>query len=885
MTIILGIVNGYSGERLKIDSNTNYNIGLCGLPLPSFDYDNICNDIIISTGQSLDLILETFPQFTTERNIYLCTESSSDFDYTLSICDNKILNGYNGQSFAVELFHTSIINYNIPLCYKPNVITKIDYNESCLDYDILPNVINNSTIFKCDLDVPIVLNYDLIICKEYINPTPFTIVPHNFLYNDLPCPKITINNYNGQQLTVTLLSDLYLDNINGYSGNNTTVELSITRLLDINNYNGGYGYTDLTVNLADHLDITFFGGENLLNAQLSTTSNLELNTNLNGSTLATLELLTFEVKLLDIPFTTGSYFNNFNLIPSVSFDVTFLNGNNTIIDVTINPAETLEIINYNGNYSSLDNINTTVNLPLFGYTGEQLTTILSTAKSLPLNSNYNGQLVYSDLTLPELARLEDINYSGQLSTTFLNGQSNLFTRGYSGNNTTISLDIQPSSSMFLDNFLNGDTLQPFILDEDLFYFNNYNGVLSYAELSTETTLNVTFLNCQSSNIDNISTSATLEIVNYNGQLSTIDEIFIHLGEELEIINYTAQHLTVIDDIKIHHVLLPLPIIGSQTLYDGSGGLGGLNFHTLENVETGTIFDVRPSDIKFYSDSGNKRYHKIDIDLATSARFELTAYSGIMGKNLFLNHNEYTLFGNPPLDIVYNDGEIIGDDAPWQHEFQSKSGQTFELALESEYYIRFCNGYLRPSGNLVRFEFSSPIIEDCFGWFAYNGQYSVLDGLSTQSALQPKINYNGQKVNIDLTIHPQLLLDLKFYNGQASYIPNHEYNVNLYSGQELKVDLYEEPFIGLNGQSMVLTELSTATPNVKFTTNYLICLENLYYPLTEDGDIDYTYQQTGIAVENEEYYTKIDGTCTNDYVYRTTLHLFGYSNIMMDVTLD
>jgi hypothetical protein len=861
--------NFYSGSytNATLLPKLNYDFGICEY-IKFWEYENLCVFKNAFTGQSVEIA------FIVDKNY--------NFDFNICL-DNQ-------------------------LDYLDETYQKLDYidTRSCPDIDFEFKG-NTGTVSDSTLKEEKNLNFDITICDGVFNPDLDSTNPTDFVYFstwDYECDAMIALGYSGAYADCTLLLDIEFKNVLGYSGQWADSDIEAHVRFQPLSLSGAYADCDFWDNPVDLLQPVGNSGQ-------WADSDLENNVQFDPLSLS------------------GAYADSSMWIqPLITFDADGYSGAYADGDLEINPSESMDVTFWNTSYSVLDSLAVTFALYPVGYSGHYAGCDLSYTTTFNA-FGYSGAYADCDFTNNPFDELEPIAYNGNYAVATINVSKVLFPRAYNGNYADCDFTIKPSEEIHPLGYSGAYAVLD-ELDEDTFFPQAYNGNICYVELGTEQALDADGYSGTYAFVD-LAYETRFKADGYSGTYAILDELYIHPGEELETINYVGQNLFVQDDIKIHQTFNPKLISVGQAMYDGFGGVGGLNFctRTTNYPATDTItFDVRGSDPNPWDRCGPKNRIELKIDLSCNIRFEFDCYSGEYLDEIKEQH--FTAFGNVPDDVLYGDrGEkppqpnvllsfdakvgtsavemnsdpddylcltkqmmfvdledqpfaVVGgsgetllatvrfDIADWRYAFNTANQNVnVEFFIEPEYKIRFCPGYLRPLGERVSFEFASVIKTDCMGWFGYSGESAVLASLSTISGLAPRA-YSGQYFRFQLaTYPPPPPWLLRGYSGEfvdfAEEYPG-------YSGEMAHFEFYAPPYVAANGSHALVIGMVNETPSIKFTTPQG-CLENQYMPLTEDGDIDYTYEQLGVAVEFEPFWTKLESTCTDEYIYRPRFRSF------------
>ena len=784
----------------------------------------------------------------------------------------------------------------------PTLIDNSNYNiyfKSCLLEEI--SVVGTSD-FQFGLNMAVCPSPTVLGEFDFnLTPCPTQISPINFdLIECLVIGRITSIAYNGQDLSASFSSNIQL-NSNSYNGQTSYNNLAISTTFDFNNYHGQASTLDLLTYPTIYFTPLFETGQS-----------------------SDIDIALQHYIVPDINY-MGTVLHDFNLTVAEfdSIEVEAQNGQSVITDLTNTPL--FDVIFYHGQSSDADLLNLNISLIEVDFYHGQSSDSFVVNPDLFEVMNYTGQSLDVDLVADVVLNYDADSYNGQTLSFDLARTLAIYPRSKTGQSSELfDLIYTPAINIDVD-YSMGSCMTVDTLTEDEWHFKNYTGQESIID-SMAVTLAMEFVSTTgaSSVLGNLSFEAILETeINSNGQSVIIDELFVDLGLNLEVDMYNGQEFIAEDDIKIYQIFNTMTVQAGQAMYDGLGGAGGINFCTSTQDHSREYdFNVTQYDGNVWDFCGSKTFIKMDIELATNPRFKFNAYTGqnvsafipqrFLGFGiddedprlyftpiLYLTPSDEMEFeaGNGSNMVYVNaDGEdflsfnaqscttdltvsswvthhtgqsfevnVNFDEADWKRGFkQGGVGQSSTFDFEPEICIRFCEGYLKPTGDSAIFDFANVDFLDCFGYFSYTGQFSEVS-LSSENGIQVDM-YNGQYFR-HVAKQDGNLVPRSMYNGQISRVANgRRFTAIANNGQMSSVDFERRAYNAGNGQGSVLRDLAEAVPSLRFITDSG-CLENQYIPLTADGDLDLTYEQIGATVEFEPFWTRIEGECVDEFTYK------------------
>ena len=566
------------------------------------------------------------------------------------------------------------------------------------------------------------------------------------------------------------------------------------------------------------------------------------------------------------------------------------------------------------------------------YTGQDSEASITNPDLIDIEVYTGASSTIDTISFPVIHEYENLQYTGASSSVDIGRTLSIYPRGFHGT-TAEEYELTTRDAINLDvDFYNGQFNEVDTLTEDEWHFKNYVGASSEIdEMAVELAMEFVAGTGQQTETDYLSYTATLDVDNSNGATSLVEEIFIDLGAEIDVDFYTGQSFEAEDDIAIYQTFEFRPINNGTLMYDGWGGAGGINFCiTTQDHSMEYSFDARDTDPNAFDYCGSKSFIKIDVDLLTNPRLEFDSYTGQSVE--FAIPQKFTGFGitdddprlyftpilylqpSAEIDVTFMHGQssvemnshpddflainsqscvfdlvvqpivqfetgqsfevnVNFDEADWKRGIQlGGNSQSSSFEFEPNICVRFCEGYLVPTGNNVNFDFANVDFLECFGYFGKQGQSSEFS-ISTELGLPIDVNYTGQYMTTNPDDYDPNLYPEPNGNGQYSRWANGQAfdATEGNNGQLMLFAMERSAYTAGTGSSSVLWELTESVPSMRFITD-TGCLENQYYPLTPDGDVDLTYVQIGEAVEFEPFWTRLEGECLD--IYTTVLRLAG-----------
>lgn len=694
-----------------------------------------------------------------------------------------------------------------------------------------------------------------------------------------------------------------------YTSQESGFTLSYTPTLDfIQTFNGQQTEVELTDSPAALIDVNQYQGASS-DSYLNTTIQFSVD-NSTGQVFESFLLTTAEFDSLSADAQNGTELIA-DLYSTIAFESENSTGQSSDYELTIDSVSTFEID---------------------FYTGQEVEGSITNPDLIDIEVYTGASSTVDTISFPVIHEYENLQYTGASSSMDIGRTLSLYPRGLHGT-TSEEYELTTRDAINLDvDFYNGQVNEVDTLTEDEWHFKNYTGMSSTLdEMSVELAMEFVAENGQSASIEYLAYTATMDVDNSTGSTSEFDELFVDLGADIAVDFYTGQAFEAEDDIAIYQIFEPFPINNGTLMYDGWGGVGGINFcTTTQDHSMEYDFDARDTDPNAFDYCGSKSFIKIDVELLTNPRFIFEGYTGqsvefaIPQKFLGfgLDDDDPRLYFTPILylqpsshiEVEFNNGQssvemnsnpddflainsqsctvdlvvqpivqfefgqslevnVNFDESDWKRGFQmGGNSQTSYFDFEPNICVRFCEGYLVPTGNNVNFDFANVDFLECFGYFGKQGQSSEMS-ISTEFGIKLEENSTGQMTVIGADFYNPYLDPEPMRNGQQSRFANGQAfdATNGANGQLMLFDMERRAYDSSNGASSVLWELTESVPSMRFLTD-TGCLENQYYPLTPDGDIDLTYDQIGEAVEFEPFWTRLEGECVD--IYTTVLRLAG-----------
>ncbi|RLF57157.1 MAG: hypothetical protein DRN27_08300, partial [Thermoplasmata archaeon] len=841
--------------------------------------------------------------------------------------------------------------------------------------------------------------FDITLCDSETNPQPIDIIPHVFSFNrpwNYICSSITLDASTGESASATILGSLKLPldptytgesadltnlgldisftNMKGYTGEEADVDF-FTRpfvTFDIQNLSGEYGETDIYRSIFIGTDITYTGEE--VDADMETIGPINpITDSYTGEEVdadfaitAILNPLMYSGQEVDADLKDDPLIELENPTIDTGEEV------DTDLEIFQAPALTLDSM-YGGELGS-SYLNVTYALSSITYTGEYAEfSVLNLDTVFAVDYN-TGEEADADIKTNSPDDLEPNADSGEYSDAFVATSLVLFPRTYTGEYSNGAMSTIPAI-YFAPKSYAGERAEIDELIEETEYYIAIGGEYSDAGLSRE----ISFTPYSNWTGEEVKTEAlNLEFTIFeansliNGQSMSV--VFTTIaGPSLAFDSmWTGEYAESETGILYYPIFILDTIIGSQVMYDGLGGAGGLNFCTdccpipnqFGENDDPLIFDVRPQDREVWGRCGPDEDTQFHTSLTAGIRFEPIAYHGEYVKSYIdkqymafgemdgscddvlefceplvcidgkdregedcVHDDLYWLYNRTPiptklprvneLEPVITTGERIVlwwepvddfvsrmeqkftvdltlpslvdtfytgedfiislsyDESDWKYPFKlNRGGEQGYFTFEANENMRFCPGYLIPRGDNVIFDFASAIFTECFGYFAKTGEMVKPVDLLSEAGMSARSTKNGQVMKFLLRVTGPW--ELNSTNGQKFRFelsttvlikPN-----RIKSGQSALAHLYRPPtyWTMASGEMARLAQLDVSLPGISWITEDG-CIENIFNPLTEDGDIDLEYENFERCVEFMPYFGKVEAICDDSvYIYHVII---------------
>jgi len=790
------------------------------------------------------------------------------------------------------------------------------------------------------------LNWNFKLCPSDSNPA-LDVVPHNFYYHfnyDYECSALELVAYHGADVSTSLGVEIIFDIFNAYSGAyQEAFEIEVTpyfetlarfgaysdfelddnpvKTLEVDYEHGSYSDADFT-SIIVFTDVDAYSGayvEHDLDDHPAPT--LEIDEIYNGQEFH-FEWLTAPV-IYDVDAEHGQETLDFELdiFPSIELDVYAESGQNAVLDTIIINA-ILDMDALHGSESDLeltDSPSEGLGVTKVEHGSEVLTLTLNTTYALYpeafsgastqldyLNNSggvefeYDfeyGEYVELDFSENLPAELDSLAEHGLESDFELQTARALYPRAFAGQYLAdFQLVDNPSQEMDVQAY-NGANAWFDTLDEFNWINNAYHGgeVLDVF-LNVGSTFAMTYEHNSDTFLELSFEFVALVPDIIFGSEATFD-IDVPLGEGMSIVYETGSNTYMSFDVIVSASLV-LDVYFGSTLRDGWGGVGGINFCNLTELDPdwGDV-TVRPSEyetLEFeFDDQGfrvwnvcnNDRMGIEDLELAVNKRFEVEFSHGSVCESLGLDKYPLTGFDNEiypiPNEVLYNDQPtvpysvlseiqvdlpasysltfeleggiesspfvaetgiaktsdlfLMGETARYREIFTKMNVTSWmDFVFENIEYIRFCPGYIIPIGNNVTFDFGNELNFDCIEYSARAGEECTVGTFSSVKGMKVDY-YSGSRLDFTLTTFPPWLLRARL--GFYSYIDIPEFSVNtIIVGSYVQGTWYVPPILGWGGEHATLESFYVPIGlGLNWHTPVDSCLINEWKPLDENGD--------------------------------------------------
>ena len=1001
-------IMGFGGESSSFDFKTqpvlNYNILICSesqLPNPNQDfeymYDCIENYSIQynHTGENANLTMEFVKQGRYDFDI--CPDKqnenpSGEFEYNdICILEFGFETNYSGESIYSSLDYTNLF-IETP-------------GKSSKELDL--NNCTPTTTFDLGLCTqPLEIygknyQFNISLCSNETNPEPIDIIPHDFALKlpwDYLCDVLSPYGYSGETSIVTMQSGINLPVSKNYSGEvSFTNDLVLSIRFNLDNYSGEYADADVEIKPASNIDATAEVGE-YADFELFRTIEFDVLDNYSGE-YTDVDLLDNPPDYFDSITETGEYSDADFIVAGVLYPEYNYSGEYSDTDLTDDPLIELEAplvetgefafteildnpssemkMNFlTGEYADGDELATTTTFNPIVYACEY-----ADIEKININVTfdgiaYSGEYADNDFQNNTPDNLEADVDSGEYADSELNIQLTLFPRGITGEIADADMVIRPFEPWDWGIIETGENSYVTELFEQTEYLIATSGEIADAEISTIIAFEPLIESGEYGHVA-ISFTTAFDSDIESGEIGIFDTLYVTPGQMFEADGYSGEMVESDTNILHYPIFLTEKIISSQTMYDGFGGVGGLNFCPINCCDDNTgelVFDTQSYDRDPWGRCGPIDEIKITVNLTGGVRFDCDVYTGETVESYidqkyfpffdmigscdeateevcqplvcennrdidgeYCEHDElYWLYNdhNPPyigktdlLEATATTGErsytwweaeddylslmeqyfrvdlyvqsmlqpiyagesaiisLSTEDSNWKYPFRPVGqNQVAEFTFEANEYIRFCPGYLIPEGDNVIFDFASTIFTDCFGYFGKTGESLSNIHLTIQSGAGA-LPVTGESVDANLTVPGPWEL-----NVESGQIADADFSVYLAIypiisvGESVKATIEPRAVLNYTGEAPYVAELAISLPSVKWISDG--CINNVYNPLTPDGDWDYSYDSYGICIEYRPYVGKLEAVCTDEYIrYIHPLAKVMANNIKAEVGLS
>ena len=872
-----GVINPTNYD-LELDSNdpttSSYDLNLSSGEQTVIPY-YFSDEIFGSGGQGVEIDL--FHELRLEYNLHICgfaygstirpqiqsiTTSNGDLDNTLS--DVKL-----SDSTLEFVFD------NMTQCSG--------------DYDLL-EIINGASI-SVDLTVDKTLEYEITLCPEIRNPD-INETNHDFIHLNefvgLECGAFEFEIYAGSYCEADVQQPILIS-MDGYSGSYVDNDLTIFKILDCDATHGTYSDNDLTPNPAAELDMDAYSGSygdsdlttfilftldidsgSYSDSDFSIYPAAELDMDAYSGEDSESDLLTIPVIHTDTAYHGLYSDSDFSIFPSIEVDLNEIpHGSYSDGDLTIfiqfycdgysggYSDSDLEIVvgqgfgdvdATHGSYSETDTLSRAPALDSDATHGSYSDSDLLLAQNLD-SDGYHG--LYSDLdfTLNLPDELDSEGYHGVDSEYSLSTTRALFPRANHGSYADFDLTDFPAQEIELDSY-HGAISEIDDLVETEFNTFAYHG--AYSDVSIQVSFNLPAEEAQHgaySESDTLFVTPSLDSEANHGANSVISTFEVPQGEGLECESHHGSNLEVALGVTITPIINLREINAGIAMYDGLGGVGGLNHCPVNSSEIDPLYGDNVIRLGYdplgmednlnveFADFGDAPWEtcnsggmKCEIALQTNPRFDLDFESGSNMETFIpleilaligdvppsrLYDFEYTAIVVQPIFDVSEIGHgIIGE--VWDHpdEFITLNGSHMEVNLTPTAFGEHIHGSYSESElstveyswkyasepayvgqtSLVSFE---PIeyIRFCKGYIQPNGNSVVFEfGIDSEVYdCELHIGYGGASSEFDLTTFK--IFEFDGYNGEYSNTGltiQDRLTLLAYHGATSIIHIYEEP---------------------------------------------------------------------------------------------
>lgn len=614
-----------------------------------------------------------------------------------------------------------------PMVFDHVANTKVSYspletpadNKNDTNFDLGSSDGSSSVNLRNDFGVPFIygknLNYEITICPDDLNP-PLNVDNHNFQFDadfsTKVCGELNLDFFHGADVVAQFDRTVFIEDIDpehghygeaglavfaqlyadGYHGQELEPTLSIypAAKLDGDAYSGAYADTDfLTIKLFRDVDASH--GATLHDLDVATFAPKTFEPNAYNGAVNEFDLMTIPVIQVQEASHGSDGSGDLTIFPAIELDVDGYHGASS--DAVVLVAALLEMDSYFGSDSNVDlttfksaglgdvdvyhggygesTLSYVPVLDMDGYHGHNVADIVLNSTTTLEMDGYHGATLDAVVTRYDAPQFDVDGYHGGYGETDLAQTKALFPRGQHGATADADLDDHPAIEVTLDVYFGSDAT--FELDETEFNTHGSHGA-TLADFNLQVTVNFPtdiMPHGAYAEGDEIKRGASLDIDATHGHNGFLSNFTVPAGETILANAYSGAALVPSLEQPIYHRFDLHPIVASQTLYDGLGGVGGLNHCYLSSDDldpahgdnvTRLGYDplgITDQLIVRFDDIGDDPWStcngggsKFDVAFQTNPRFEAQAYSGEQ-VHAYFPLQLMPLFGSDvPLDRLY-----------------------------------------------------------------------------------------------------------------------------------------------------------------------------------------------------------------------------------------
>lgn len=744
MSVVLAVAGRRLGQR--------YNLSLCcpdEIPKiepngVTFDYSENCEQWHIIHDSCIEFELDVVHRDYKVNNFDLCWGRTTQTTRpVMDDLDQRLPDGTDLDRPINFDSHEWVYDYEAPCVELPTRIE--NYHDSHVEFEF--------TIDKG-------FQYDIILCANITNPpADYSEYDegelHLFEFEKdylFPCEKFEFDFYSGHNTAVDIFKELLISDVEAFSGAGTEADMQNNVRFYADGYGGASDSYDLTVpKPADVGHDHYSGGEltaDLLTIQIfydvdayyghNTESDLDVPKPyefefefLHGSNVED-GLLTEPVFQVDTA-EHGSYNEEIDLtiFPAIQIDMDFYHGA-TGEDFVFTLVPVFYPVNYHGSYGELEldtaesegigvidnphgavvDATMAVTFALYadGYAGSYVEFAnLSFPTTFEVDV-FGGENTELDFTVVGPPLFDGDIYVGSYMEDFdVNVTKALYPRAYAGSYSDLDFTDAPAQEISIDAY-GGDWCVLDDLDEENWNMYNLHG--SYVDGELNIQVNMPSDGYSGQTLDDFELNYTFVSLDIDAAFGSSAEIptngfEVPEGPSLSFTGYHGATLDAFPTILIHETF-KVHFVHDYAMYDGWGGVGGLNHCPSEHLSCSTPYDdncVDPDNvIRFqYPLNGNLAEYESDlnivfddvgflpwnpcnpshgsgymeVDLQAFPRLEVDFYSGNNTK-IFMSR-ELTSFGDVPDNILYSEN---GEGDRHDHIDTSWLPRTFEVVFET-----------------------------------------------------------------------------------------------------------------------------------------------------------------------------------------------------------